>query len=80
MLGLISMLGLKLHLVDFRGNARYHVAIVPNEWLSAYLDTLISEVFLVSIIQIGGHRQVENKRKREDYKHREIYLNRKTNQ
>ena len=40
------MLGLKLYLVDLRGNARYHVAIVPNEWLSAYLNTLISGVSL----------------------------------
>ena len=29
-------------LVDLRGNARYHVAIVPNEWLSAYLNTCIN--------------------------------------
>ena len=29
------MLRLKLYLVDLRGNARYHVATVPNEWLSA---------------------------------------------
>ena len=38
--------GLKLYLVDLRGNARYHVAIMPNEWLSAYVGTLICEVFL----------------------------------
>ena len=25
-----------IYLVDFRGNARYHGAIVSNEWLSAY--------------------------------------------
>ena len=29
-----------------RGNARYHVAIVPNELLSVYLNTLICVVFL----------------------------------
>ena len=29
----------------FKGNGRYHVAIVPNEWLSAYLTTLICVVF-----------------------------------
>ena len=40
------MLRLKLYLVDLRGNTRYHVAIVPNEWLSAYLNTLICVVFL----------------------------------
>ena len=40
------MLGLKLYLVDLRGKARYHVAIVPNELLSAYLDTSIFVVFL----------------------------------
>ena len=34
------------NLVDLKGNAHYHVAIVPNEWLSAYLDTLICQVFL----------------------------------
>ena len=34
------------YLVDLRGNACYHVAIVPNEWLSAYLNTLIGVVFL----------------------------------
>ena len=40
------MLRLKLSLVDLRGNARYHVAIVPNDWLSAYLNTLICAVYL----------------------------------
>ena len=30
----------------FWGNARYHVAIVPNEWLLADLNTLICVVFL----------------------------------
>ena len=39
------MLRLKLYLVDLSGNARYHVAIVPNQWLSAYLNTLICVVF-----------------------------------
>ena len=29
----------KLYLVDLRANARYHVTIVPKEWLSASLDT-----------------------------------------
>ena len=33
------MLRLKLYLVDERRNARYHVAIVPNEWFSGYLNT-----------------------------------------
>ena len=41
----LLMLGLKLYLVDLRGSARYHLAIVPNEWLSAYLETLICAVF-----------------------------------
>ena len=41
------MLRLKLFfLVDLRGNACYHVAIVPHEWLSAYLNILICVVFL----------------------------------
>ena len=40
------MLRLKLYLVYLMGDARYHVAIVPNEWLSAYLNTLICVVFL----------------------------------
>ena len=42
----LLMLRLKLYLVDLRGNARYHVAIVTNEWLLAYLNTLICVVFL----------------------------------
>lgn len=33
------MLGLKLLFGRFRGNACYHVATVPNEWLSTYPDT-----------------------------------------
>ena len=28
---LLKMVALKLCLVDLRGNARYHVAIVPND-------------------------------------------------
>ena len=39
------MLRLKLYLVDLRGNARYHMAIVPNEQLSTYLNTLINFVW-----------------------------------
>ena len=40
------MLRLKLCLVDLRGDTRYRVAIVPCEWFSAYLNTLICVVFL----------------------------------
>ena len=43
------MLGLVLYLVDFSGNARIHVAIVPFVWLLAYLVTLICEVFTQAI-------------------------------
>ena len=31
------MFGLKLYLVDLRGNACYHMTIVPYVWLAAYL-------------------------------------------
>ena len=40
------MLRLKLFVVHLRGNARYHVAMVHYEWLSAYLNTFICVVFL----------------------------------
>ena len=53
------MLGLKLYLVELRGNARYHVAIVPNEWLLAFLNTLICVVSM----SCGRLREAKNNRK-----------------
>ena len=44
------MLGIKFYLVDLRGNVHYHVAIVLSEWLPAYLDPLICEIFSFYIL------------------------------